>query len=115
MKWGTSSRATSLTNAESEPDEGCAFVLDRESRTATGQTCCAAPRRPGLLPHPSCAMLSASGKPRGTTQTEGNRSAGRGGWRQERASGSASPAPLSGSHGPGFPGSFATTMFTNCS
>ena len=47
MKWGTSSRATSLTNAESEPDEGCAFVLDRESRTATGQTCCAAPRRPG--------------------------------------------------------------------
>ena len=28
MKWGTPSRATSPTNAESEPDDGCAFVLD---------------------------------------------------------------------------------------
>jgi hypothetical protein len=32
---------------ESEPDDGCAFVLDRESRAAAGQIRCAAPRRPG--------------------------------------------------------------------
>ena len=47
MKWGTSSHATSPTNAESEPDDGCAFVLEEESRAAAGQICCAAPRRAG--------------------------------------------------------------------
>jgi hypothetical protein len=47
MKWGTPSRATSPTNAESEPDDGCAFVLEEENRAAAGQVYCAAPRRAG--------------------------------------------------------------------
>ena len=47
MKWGTSSHATSPANTEAEPDDGCAFVLEEESRAATGQTYCAAPRHPG--------------------------------------------------------------------
>jgi hypothetical protein len=47
MKWGTSSRAVPPTNAAFEPDEGCAFVLDIESRATAGQICCATPRRPG--------------------------------------------------------------------
>ena len=47
MKWGTSNHASSPTDAEAEPDDGCAFVLEEENRAAAGQTYCAAPRRPG--------------------------------------------------------------------
>ena len=48
MKRGTPSRATSPTNAESEPDDGCAFVLEEENRATAGQLTCAAPRRAAL-------------------------------------------------------------------
>ena len=47
MKWGPPSRATSPTNAESEPDDGCAFVLEEDNRATEGQVYCAAPRRAG--------------------------------------------------------------------
>ena len=47
MTMGAPNRATSPTNAESEPDDGCAFVLEGDSRATAGQVYCAAPRRPG--------------------------------------------------------------------
>jgi hypothetical protein len=47
MPKGTLNGATPPTIMESEPDDGCAFVLDEDSRAAAGQTYCAAPRRPG--------------------------------------------------------------------
>ncbi|MGD9614219.1 MAG: hypothetical protein AB7H90_11500 [Alphaproteobacteria bacterium] len=64
MPRGTPSSAEPPTIAEPEPEGGCAFVFDRESRAATGQTCCAAPRRLGSVycpeHHAVCYLPSES-------------------------------------------------------
>jgi hypothetical protein len=47
MSRGTLNSAAPLTDAEPEPDGGCAYVLDGDAGAIAGQTRCAAPRRPG--------------------------------------------------------------------
>jgi hypothetical protein len=64
MPKGTQNCATPPINAESEPDGGCAFVLDEENLGVTGQTCCTAPRRRGSARcdahHALCYLRSES-------------------------------------------------------
>src|SRR4051812_29192185 len=64
MPLRTPNSAKSLSNAEPEPECGCAFVLEEDICTKAGRGFCAAPRRPGSAycpaHHAMCHLSSDS-------------------------------------------------------